>query len=84
MKSTRELETKDKDFEEDVVKAPTVKIPEKYVITVDNLALRDAPKGRKIGIAPAGNTLVSEVKDGFGKLADGSGWVMMSYLRKVD
>lgn len=61
-----------------------IKKPKKYVITVTNLALRDAPNGEKIGIAPAGHTLISDVKDGFGKLADGSGWVSMQYTRKVD
>lgn len=61
-----------------------IKRPKKYVITVTNLALRDAPNGEKIGIAPAGHTLISDIKDGFGKLADGSGWVSMQYTRKVD
>lgn len=61
-----------------------IKKPKKYVITVTNLALRDAPNGEKIGIAPAGHTLISDIKDGFGKLADGSGWVSMQYTRKVD
>lgn len=61
-----------------------IKKPKKYIITVTNLALRDAPNGEKIGIAPAGHTLISDVKDGFGKLADGSGWVSMQYTRKVD
>lgn len=80
MKSTRE-EINDTEVKVEEVKAI---IPDKYVITVDNLALRDAPNGRKLGLAPAGLTDITEIKDGFGKLADGSGWVMMAYLRKVD
>lgn len=58
--------------------------PKKYVITVTNLALRNAPNGEIIGIAEAGLTLITEIQDGFGKLADNSGWVSMQYTRKVD
>lgn len=70
----------------EVEKEPIFKVkkPEKYIITVPNLALRDAPNGKEIGVAIPGHTLISEIRDGFGKLADDSGWVMMKYLRKAE
>ena len=58
--------------------------PKEYIITVDNLALRIAPNGKNIGVAKAGHTFVDKIENGFGRLTDGSGWVMMSYLREVD
>ena len=60
--------------------------PKKYIITVTNLALREGPgkEYEKIGIADAGTTLIEKVENGYGKLADGSGWVSMEYTRKVD
>ena len=71
--------------EEPVVKKETITVrPKKYIITVTNLAIRANPNGEKIGIAEAGQTLITEVKDGFGRLADGSGWISMQYTRKVD
>ena len=70
--------------EEPVIKEAEVIRPKRYIITVTNLALRDAPNGELIGVAPAGHTLITEIKDEFGKLADGTGWVSMKYVRKVD
>lgn len=70
--------------EEPVIKEAEVIRPKKYIITVTNLALRDAPNGEKLGIAPSGIVMISDIKDGFGKLADGSGWVKMEYTRKAD
>lgn len=63
-----------------------VRKPKKYIITVNNLALREGPGKdfEKIGIAEAGHTLIDEIKDGFGHLADDSGWVCMDYTRKAD
>ena len=80
------LEPKDENFvKEEVVEEKKVEVtPKKYVITVENLALRMSPNGERIGIASAGNTLITEIKDGFGRLADGSGWVSMQYVRKID
>lgn len=80
------LEPKNEEFvKEEVVEEKKVEVtPKKYVIIVENLALRMSPNGERIGIAPAGNTLITEVKDGFGRLADGSGWVSMQYVRKID
>lgn len=81
------LEPKDENFVKEETQFEEKKVeatPKKYVIVVDNLALRISPNGEKIGIAPAGNTLITEVKDGFGRLADGSGWVSMQYVRKRD
>lgn len=70
--------------EEQEKKAPV--IPKKYIVTVTNLALRIGPGKEydRIGLADAGTTLITEIKNGYGKLADGSGWVSMSYLRKAD
>jgi len=81
MKSTEEI--KDEVVEE--VKTSSVR-PKKYIITVANLALREGAGKEfdKIGIADAGTTLISEIKNGYGKLADGSGWVSMEYTRKAD
>ena len=70
--------------DEPVIKEAEVIRPKKYIVTVTNLALRTAPNGEKLGIAPSGIVMISEVKDGFGKLADGTGWVSMKYVRKVD
>ena len=60
--------------------------PKKYIITVTNLAIREDadPESDKIGIAEAGHTLIDEIKNNYGHLADGSGWVKMDYLRKAD
>ena len=73
---------------EEIKEEPIVKVessrPKRYIITVTNLALRDAPNGEKLGIAPSGIVMISDIKDGFGKLADGSGWVKMEYTRKAD
>ena len=81
------MKTKDFENNEEVIEEVVPKArPKKYIITVTNLALREGPGKdyEKIGLAEAGLTLISEVKDGFGKLADGSGWVCMDYLRKAD
>ena len=60
--------------------------PKKYVITVNNLALRSGAgkEYEKLGLAEAGITLVTEIKNGYARLADGSGWVSAEYIRKVD
>ena len=74
---------------EDFVKDETqteVRKPKKYIITVTNLALREGP-GKdfdRIGIADAGTTLIDKIENGFGHLADNSGWVCMDYTRKAD
>ena len=83
------LDKKPEDFvkDETINEAPkTIAKPKKYVITVTNLALREGP-GKdydKIGIADAGQTLIDNIENDFGHLADGSGWVSMQYTRKVD
>lgn len=60
------------------------KKPTKIIVTINNLALRDAPNGNKIGIVSMGfNTIVDEV-DGWGKLEDGSGWIKLEFTRKAD
>lgn len=84
MKTNRDFEAKTENKVEEVKAEPKVIRPKKYIIGVTNLALRDAPNGEKIGIAPAGTVMIADVKDGFGKLADGSGWVSMQYTRKAD
>lgn len=78
---------KDREFENEVIDEEVkVKEPKKYIVTVTNLALRKGPgfDYDRIGIAEAGHTLVSEIKDGWAKLADNSGWVNADYIRKVD
>lgn len=89
---TRTYEKKDENFVPDVTMSEEVETsvkatrPEKYIITVTNLALRVGPGKdfEKIGLAEAGQTLIERVENGYGKLADGSGWVSMDYVRKVD
>ena len=70
------------------IERPTkiVNRPKPYIVTVPNLALRMGPGTNydKIGIAPSGHVLIDETKDGFGRLADGSGWICLEYARKVD
>lgn len=93
MRSNRDCEKKTKDFESDVtitdeesvVEAPKEnKKPTKIIVTINNLALRDAPNGNKIGMVSMGfNTIVDEV-DGWGKLEDGSGWIKLEFTRKAD
>lgn len=93
MRSNRDYEKKTKDFEPDVtitdeesiVEAPKEnKKPTKIIVTINNLALRDAPNGNKIGMVSMGfNTIVDEV-DGWGKLEDGSGWIKLEFTRKAD
>ena len=62
--------------------------PTKIIVTVDNLALRDAPNGSKIGIVPMGINFVTDVTtvDGaeWGELEDGSGYINMNWTRKAD
>ena len=77
-----------KDFEEVAEVKEEVKVvtPKKYIVTVTNLAIRGGA-GREfdnIGIADAGITMITEIKNNYGKLADGSGWVSMDYCRKAD
>lgn len=78
--------------EEEVVVEEEVKTPvkparpKKYTITVNNLALREGP-GKTfeiIGVAEPGHTKITEIENGYGKLADGTGWVNMNYVRKAD
>lgn len=80
------LEPKTEEFVKDETqfedKKEVVK-PTAYIITVDNLALRNAPDGERIGIAPAGHVLISDIEGDWGKLADNSGWVNLAYTRKV-
>lgn len=60
------------------------KKPTKIIVTINNLALRDAPNGNKIGMVSMGfNTIVDEV-DGWGKLEDGSGWIKLEFTRKAN
>ena len=80
-KATEEFVKDETQTEEKVVRKP-----KKYIITVTNLALREGP-GKdfdKIGIADAGTTLIDKIENGFGHLADNSGWVCMDYTRKAD
>lgn len=85
MKSNRNEEIVENTIEPVVEKKEPIR-PKKYIITVDNLALRVGPGTdyEKLGLADAGLTLITEIKNGYGKLADGSGWVSMSYVRKAD
>ena len=76
---TEEFVKDETQFEEEKV----VSKPKAYIVTVDNLALRDKPDGDKIGIAPAGHVLISDVNGEWGKLADNSGWINMAYTRKA-
>ena len=82
---------KDREFEPEINEEefkPEVKSerPKKYIITVNNLAIRMGPgfDYERVDIAGEGRTLISEVKDGWGKLADNRGWVNMDYVRKAD
>ena len=78
---TRTYEKKDENFVPDVTQSEEVETsvkatrPEKYIITVKDF--------EKIGLAEAGQTLIERIENGYGKLADGSGWVSMDYVRKV-
>jgi len=94
---SREYEKKSEDFVADetieaqdvATKDTTTKSvhrPQAYIVTVPNLALRMGPGTNfdKLGIAPSGHVLVDEIKDGFGRLADGSGWICLEYARKVN
>lgn len=73
------------DVTETKTEAKVIK-PKKYIVTITNLALREGPgfDYDKIGIADAGQTLITEIQNNFGKLADNSGWVCMDYVRKAD
>jgi hypothetical protein len=74
---------KDETQEEQVEQKKPAPKPQVYIITVTNLALRDAPNGNLLGVANAGRTLIDRIQDGFGHLADNSGWVSMKYTRKA-
>lgn len=76
------------DVEEVVEKPKKEKVVTKIVVIVDNLALRDAPNGNKIGIIPMGFNFIVDTKSAggaeWGELEDGSGWINMNYTRKAD
>ena len=93
-KKTKDFVADETMFEDEtpVITEPEQKVtkivnrPKPYIVTVPNLALRIGPGTNydKIGIAPSGHVLIDETKDGFGRLADGSGWICLEYARKVD
>ena len=63
------------------------KKPTKIIVTINNLALRDAPNGNKIGIVSMGfNSVVDVVSvngEEWGELEDGSGYINMNWTRKA-
>lgn len=79
-------ETMDEESTDIAKPTKIVRRPQSYIVTVPNLALRMGPGTNFdiLGIAPSGHVLVDEIKDGFGRLADGSGWICMEYARKVN
>lgn len=81
-------DTQDEEVKEEKkeIKKEEPKEAEAYIIRVTNLALRVGP-GKEfdmIGIATAGHTLIDEIENNFGHISDGSGWVCMDYLMKVN
>ena len=86
MRSNKEDFNEQKTIEDTKTEKKIMTRPKKYIITVTNLALREGPGTdyEKIGIADSGVTLISEIENDYGKLADGSGWVSMNYVRKAD
>lgn len=80
------FDTQETKEEKKEIKKEEPKRAEAYIIRVTNLALRVGP-GKEfdmIGIATAGHTLIDEIKNNFGHISDGSGWVCMDYLMKVN
>lgn len=80
------INTPDEESTNTAKSTKTIRRPQSYIVTVPNLALRMGPGTNfdKLGIAPSGHVLVDEIKDGFGRLADGSGWICLEYARKVN
>lgn len=86
-KKTKDF-VKDETIDESTAELTTKKIrrPRKYIVLVDNLAIR-AGAGLEFalnGVAEPGQTLIDDIENNYGHLADKSGWVCMDYVRKVN